>query len=118
MTPEIYVGLPPSGKRMFRHMDYDPEASKAFREVEKITGVTRHQIQSMSRKTPIPNAKVLMTYIMRKINQRTQEEVAKVVGLKEHSTIWYHEQVIEKAQDGFDPELKQMIEQVKEIYSR
>lgn len=91
------------------------EIEAAFQAIEDITGITKELILSGSREREVINAKSAIMKILSPY--QTQKNIAKAVGLKQHSTVGVK---LDKVHDWIksDPEFRMVCERSKERFDQ
>ena len=84
---------------------------KIIEEVARTFGVTANEIRSSKRAANISNARQIAIYIAREITQLSMSAIGSEFGGRDHSTIVYAIQQVEKIMKT-DPKTKAMVEDI------
>ena len=83
---------------------------KIIEEVARTFGVTADEIRSSKRSSVISNARQVAMYVAREITQLSMSLIGKEFGKRDHSTVVYAIQQVEKNM-ALNPKTKAMIEE-------
>ncbi len=84
---------------------------KIIEEVTRTYGCSREDLESTKRHAKISKARQIASYIIREITQMPMANIGEVMGNRDHSTMVYQIQQIEKKFDE-DPHLKRTVEDI------